>query len=206
MKALFTLSAASLLLLASCDKSTTPASSTEPAGSPEAAAKGEETVFTKHDEDWGPAPVKKLFASNNLYNQKAPEIIVETWLTEEPKTEGKFVLVDFWATWCGPCRAAIPHLNEIAKEFAGELVVIGLSGDTSADKVRDMKKPVIEYYSGVDTQKRTSKAIGISGIPHLLLIDPNGKVCWQGFPGSDEDKFTSDKVRSIIEQYKAGAK
>ncbi|SHI40731.1 Thiol-disulfide isomerase or thioredoxin [Rubritalea squalenifaciens DSM 18772] len=205
MRALFILTAASTLLLAACNKQAEPAQS-ERSSTEEAIVGHEGITFDKHDHDWGPAPAKNIYASNNLFNQKAPEIIVETWLTEEPKTEGKFVLVDFWATWCGPCRRAIPHLNEIAYVFKDELIVIGLSGDSSADKVRNMKSPVIEYYSGVDTKKRTSAEIGIKGIPHLLLIDPNGKVCWQGFPGGGENKFDSEVVRAIIDAYKDSAK
>ena len=52
---------------------------------------------------------------------------VEKWLTDAPDLNGKFVLVDMWATWCGPCRRSIPHLNELYAKFKDRLVVIGLS-------------------------------------------------------------------------------
>src|SRR6267143_1811278 len=91
------------------------------------------------------AAEKQIWAKS-LLNQKAPELVVEKWLSKEPDRKGKFVLIDFWATWCGPCRKAIPELNALHKKFGDKLVVIGVSDETEA-KVRAMKDPKIEYFS-----------------------------------------------------------
>src|SRR5882762_2076406 len=82
---------------------------------------------------------KKLWAKSVLGKQ-APDFVVEKWLTAEPDRAGKFVMIDFWATWCGPCRKAIPELNAFQKKFAGKLVVIGVSDETE-EKVRAFKGP-----------------------------------------------------------------
>lgn len=71
---------------------------------------------------------KQMWAKSVL-NEKAPELKVAEWVSKKPDTKGKFVLVDFWATWCGPCRKAIPELNELQKQFKDNLVVIGISDE-----------------------------------------------------------------------------
>lgn len=142
---------------------------------------------------------KRLWAKSYL-NQKAPELTVEHWLSQEPDTKGKFVLVDFWATWCGPCRKAIPELNELAKAFPKEMVVIGIS-DEPADKVKSMKSPAIEYYNAIDTKATTKKQLEVKGIPHVVLIDPKGVVRWEGFPLLPGHELTKEKIQELIRKY-----
>lgn len=202
MKLLLTVTAAACFLATSCQKESGAAGN---AGS-EIADRSQLPPLTIHAHDWGPAPVRNIYASNNLYNQEAPALQVETWLSDKPDTKGKFVIVDFWATWCPPCRKTIPELNAIARAFKDEVVVIGISGDKSADTVRSMKKPVIEYSSAIDTQQRNSAEIGIKAIPHLLVIDPNGKVCWQGFPGDKDYPFNHKVLSELISTYRSSAK
>lgn len=143
---------------------------------------------------------KKLWAKSIL-NETAPKIEVEKWLTQQPNTKGKFVLVEFWATWCGPCRKTIPELNEFSKKFAKDLVVIGIS-DEKEEKVKAMTDPKIEYFVGIDTQAKMKKALEVTGIPHAILIAPNGKVVWEGFPGLKDQELTAATIEQLIKKYK----
>jgi thiol-disulfide isomerase/thioredoxin len=147
---------------------------------------------------WAGAAEKKLWAKSFL-NQKAPELVVEQWLTAKPDTEGKYVLIDFWATWCGPCRKAIPDLNAFHSKFKDKLVVIGISDETEA-KVRAMKEPKIEYFSAIDTKGTTKKRLEVTGIPHVILVDPKGVVRWEGFPLLKGHELTEKVIADILAQ------
>ncbi len=145
-------------------------------------------------------PYKKLYAKSFL-NQKAPELVVEKWISEKPDTKGKFVLIDFWATWCGPCKRAIPHMNTWAEKFKDDMVVVGLSDETE-ERVLRLKDPVIEYYSAIDTQKRLKNIYQVRGIPHVVLIDPDGIVRWEGFPFMRGFELTDEVLEGIFEEYR----
>ena len=146
------------------------------------------------------AAEKKIWAKSFL-NQKAPDLVVEKWLTKEPNRQGQFVLIDFWATWCGPCRKAIPELNALHKKFGDKLVVIGLSDEPEA-KVKGMTTPKMDYAVAIDTQARMKRAVGVTGIPHVLIIDPQGIVRWEGFPLLDGFELTEQVVADILAKKK----
>ncbi len=139
---------------------------------------------------------KKIWAKA-YRGQKAPEFVVEKWLSKEPDRQGKWVLIDFWATWCPPCRKAIPELNAFHKKFGDKLVVIGVSDEPEA-KVRALKDPKIEYFSAIDTQKRMNKALEVKGIPHVIIVDPEGIVRWEGFPLLEGCELTERVVAGLV--------
>lgn len=132
--------------------------------------------------------------------KKAPELVVEKWVTAKPDTHGKFVLLDFWATWCGPCKRTIPKLNGFHNEFIDDLIVIGLSSE-SKSKVSRMKYPIIDYFSAVDRSKKLLKAFQIQSIPYCVLINPDGNVVWEGSPGSGGFNLTRDVINRKIKDY-----
>jgi cytochrome c biogenesis protein CcmG/thiol:disulfide interchange protein DsbE len=143
---------------------------------------------------------KQLWAKSFL-NEKAPELVVEEWISEQPDTKGKFILIDFWATWCGPCRKAIPELNVFQEKFKDNLVIIGIS-DQSKEKVINFNSPKIEYYSAIDTKKTLNNLYEVKGIPHCVLIDPKGIVRWEGYPSLEGEELTEKVISEILTKYK----
>ncbi len=142
---------------------------------------------------------KNLWATNDLRGKSAPKLEVQEWLTgAAPETDKKVVLIDFWATWCGPCRALIPELNEYQKKFGSDLVVIGIS-DEPPETVREfMKTHKMEYNVAVDPNTKMKEKVGVKGIPHVLVISPDNVVRWQGFPSLSKDRLTEEKLAQII--------
>jgi len=119
--------------------------------------------------------------AKRFLGMQAPKLVVEKWLTDPPATPGKFVLVEFWATWCDQCRAAIPRLNAMQEQFKDHLVIVGLS-DESESAVRLMKSPVIQYSVAIDPKTQTKREVQVEMIPHSILMDPQGIVRFEGNP------------------------
>ncbi len=102
---------------------------------------------------------------------------------------GKIYVVEFWATWCPPCRASIPHLTKIQKDYKDkDVVVIGISNE-KMDKVKPFVEKMgdkMDYNVAVDSGRATSKlymeALGVRGIPHAFVINKKGILVWQGHP------------------------
>ncbi len=89
---------------------------------------------------------------------------------------GRVVLVDFWATWCGPCNRELPHIKRIAQEFAGQpFVLISVSWDSDAGKWSDfVAKNGMTWNQYRDADHALSTAYGVNAIPHYFTIDSDG--------------------------------
>lgn len=114
--------------------------------------------------------------------------------------QGKVVLLDFWATWCGPCREALPHIRDVAKKFQGQpLVILSVSLDADEQKWKEFvtknEMTWLQYRDGGFTGS-ISKLFGVTAIPHTFTIDADGVL-------QDEhigDASIEGKLKKLIAQ------
>jgi thiol-disulfide isomerase/thioredoxin len=117
-----------------------------------------------------------------------PELAAEDWLnvTAVPtlaSLRGNVVLIEFWATWCGPCIQSIPHLNELQKQYADQGFKIVSFADQNRQWIEAfMKRTPIVYAIGLESGA-TFDRYGVTGIPQAFLLDKSGKIAWEGNSG-----------------------
>jgi len=119
--------------------------------------------------------------------------------------KGKYVYIDIWATWCGPCKAEIPYLKEIEEEFHGKniaFVSISIDQKDAHDKWKEMiaekKMGGIQLFADNDWKSQFVVDYGIKGIPRFLLIDTKGNVLNPDAPRPSNPKL-KDVLTKLIE-------
>jgi len=133
----------------------------------------------------------------------APATLLDGGSVRLDELKGKVVVLDMWATWCPPCRAEIPHLVDIQREYGGRVEVIGLTTEdpaTTTDKVRAFAEEFeINYKVGfASPEHKRLVVMGGGTIPQTFVLDGEGRVV-QHFPGFHPTK-TIPAMRQAIEQ------
>jgi thiol-disulfide isomerase/thioredoxin len=149
------------------------------------------TAATKPAEDvkW-PEFLAPVEAATDMRGKKIPGFTVASWITPRPDAGSRLVAIDFWATWCGPCRAAIPHVNELNEKYGKDIMFVGISDEkdsafTAGLKKQKLKPADFSYSLALDPAGTLkNKFFGVKGIPHMAIFSPDGIVRWQGHPMS----------------------
>lgn len=170
-----------------------------------------------------PAKSAVASASSDLIGKPAPELNF-TWATTAnlkklSSLKGKVVLVDFWATWCGPCIASFPHMRELVEHYKGsEVVALGVTSiqgkvsnleggpvDTQGDPAKEiallpefMKQKEMTWTVAVSEENVFNPEYGVKGIPSLAIIAPDGTVRHIEHPM----KVTNEMIDAILKEFK----
>jgi peroxiredoxin len=116
---------------------------------------------------------------------------------------GKVVLVNFWATWCGPCRKEMPHLNRIADKYRSSgLVLLGINVDDDVRNAADLAAKLgVKFPVLFDTDKKVSKLYDLNSMPSTLVIDRNGRVRYlhRGYQDGYEDLYDK-QIRDLLKE------
>ena len=142
---------------------------------------------------------------NDYAGQTPPKITVKGFIngsSEMPKTleglRGRVVLLEFWATWCPPCRAIIPHVKELADKFSLRgLQIISVTAEAPEIVKPFAAKNDMTYTIGLDDGKQTMRAYGIKSIPMAYLIGRDGKVIWQGHPAQLKEGQIEEALQAV---------
>ncbi|UYQ95388.1 AhpC/TSA family protein [Chitinophaga horti] len=92
--------------------------------------------------------------------------------------KGKYVVIDFWASWCGPCKQSFPHMKEVYAKYKGEkfeIYSISIDKDKSA-WLQGLKDQQLPWLQTLDTKGISSSGFAVTGVPTTFLVDPNGKI------------------------------
>lgn len=181
-------------------------------------------------QDQAAAPAKEAPKGPSLVvGSQAPAIKVGKWVKgQEVKgfEAGKTYVVEFWATWCGPCRKVIPHVTELAKQYKDKVTFVGVSvWENDEDYVSEVEKFVakmgdkMDYNVAVDDKfgqggtmaKTWMQAAGQDGIPASFIVNAAGQIAWIGHPGQIEQPLEQivagkwDMVAAVNESKKQAA-
>jgi thiol-disulfide isomerase/thioredoxin len=142
-------------------------------------------------------------SSEGKLNAPAPELGLERLLQSpaEAKTDwkslqGKVVVLEFWATWCAPCIAAIPHLNDLADRLQDQpLEFIAITDESESTVIPFLKRRPMKAWVGLDSDRSVFEAYDVQEIPYTVVVDRDGKIAAFTKPES----LTEKMLRGILQ-------
>ncbi|HNP33839.1 MAG TPA: TlpA disulfide reductase family protein [Flavobacterium sp.] len=150
----------------------------------------------------------KISANRKMNNSKAPNFDYENHAggkTTLESLKGKYVYIDVWATWCGPCRAELPSLKMVEEKYHDkniQFVSVSVDAEKDHDKwksfVKDKGLGGIQLYAGKTPVSDFIKAFNVNTIPRFILIDPSGNIV-DADAARPSDPKLQEKLNSLLQ-------
>lgn len=135
---------------------------------------------------------------------KAPALSIAKWVRGSEVSsfqKGNTYVVEFWATWCPPCRKSIPHLTQLQKDFQDKgVTIIGVTSEDPRNSLADVQKMVaakgdemaytVAWDNGRQTNEAYMMAAAQNGIPTAFIVDKNQNIAWIGSPFEMDEPLT----------------
>ena len=162
-------------------------------------------TYLEKDPDANGAEIKAIIANPKMAGEKfAMAFSVKSSKGDElslDKLKGKIVLLDFWASWCGPCRAEMPEVKRIWKKYGGDsFVIVGINMDSNRNAFESYVKQeeVIwpQYYDGMGWNNKIARLYNVRAIPQTILIDQEGVIRAMGLRGG----ALYDKIGDLLKK------
>lgn len=145
--------------------------------------------------------------------EKAPRVLFRECLNHPRLNpdffKGKYLVLDFWATWCGPCIASFPHLDSLSKRYSSDNVIFAIISSEKKEKINKFlgKRNINAYHLldsiTTDSKKRTiindlygitAQNFGVKAIPHTVIIDQENNIVWKGIASALTESDLADII------------
>jgi len=114
---------------------------------------------------------------------------------------GKWVIVNFWATWCVPCRAEMPGFQSLYEDYSDEIEILAVNNNETADVVADFRDEFgLSFPLLLDPSQITLSQYKVLGLPITVLVDPDGLIVWEYLGGIKLDEFEAT-LTEFMEAY-----